>query len=63
MSEPERADSGQATAERKPYAEPTVTRVPLRPEEAVLGVCKISYTAGPGHSNCAVIPQCSSQGS
>ena len=53
------------TAEReKPYEPPKVVRVPLRPEEAVLGHCKISGAGGP-NVTCFAIPQapCSTPGS
>jgi hypothetical protein len=33
--------------ERKPYEKPELMRVPLRPEEAVLGACKTASSAGP----------------
>ena len=47
---------------KKPYEPPQVTKVSLRPEEAVLGACKIAGTAGPvGHSCNAT--QCRTQGS
>jgi hypothetical protein len=39
--------------ERKPYEAPRLIRVSLRPDEAVLGHCKISGTAGPASSSCA----------
>jgi hypothetical protein len=34
--------------EKKPYTKPEVKQVLLKPEEAVLGGCKVSGTAGPG---------------
>jgi hypothetical protein len=33
---------------RAPYHKPKVERVPLRPEEAVLGACKTGGISGPG---------------
>jgi hypothetical protein len=39
--------------ERKPYEAPRLIRVSLRPDEAVLGHCKISGGAGPTSSSCA----------
>ena len=49
-------------AGRKSYIPPRVTQVPLRPEEAVLGNCKINGTAGPAANNCSTYV-CSTQGS
>jgi hypothetical protein len=34
------------------YEPPTVTRIKLRPEEAVLGACKVSGAAGPVATSC-----------
>ena len=48
---------------RKPYAKPEVTKVSLRPEEAVLGACKAGRVAGPGQPRCGVPAPCSSLGS
>ena len=39
---------------KKPYMKPEVTQVPLRPEEAVLGACKITGVSGPISHNCGV---------
>ncbi len=47
---------------RKPYKKPVLNKVKLVPEEAVLGVCKNSLSAGPNQNNC-LIPQCFNQGS
>jgi len=41
--------------ERKPYEAPKIVRVSLRPDEAVLGHCKISGVAGPGNSSCSAL--------
>lgn len=38
---------------RKPYEAPRIIRVSLRPDEAVLGHCKISGTAGPASASCS----------
>lgn len=47
---------------KKAYEPPLVTKVSLRPEEAVLGACKITGSAGAvGHSCNA--SQCRTQGS
>ena len=47
---------------KKPYVKPQVTQVPMRPEEAVLGNCKIAGVMGPATANCGAI-MCSSVGS
>ena len=47
--------------QKKAYAKPVVTRVDLRPEEAVLGNCKTSGVAGPGSGDCGVLT-CSTMG-
>ena len=49
----------QDTRSKKAYARPTVKRVPLRPEEAVLAVCKITSDSGPNGANCSNPSQCS----
>lgn len=36
-----------AEGKKKKYEAPQLTKVSLRPEEAVLGACKISGSAGP----------------
>ena len=41
--------------ERKPYEAPRIIRVSLRPDEAVLGHCKVSGVAGPGNSSCGAL--------
>lgn len=48
---------------KKPYLKPEYRKVPLRPEEAVLGSCKIGGAAGPVGSTCAVPIACSASGS
>ena len=48
---------------RKPYEAPKVTRVSLRPEEAVLGHCKIIGHGGPVSGSCVSVTACSSLGS
>jgi len=46
------------------YSRPELVRYPLRPEEAVLGACKSSTSAGPAAADCGVgIAPCSSIGS
>jgi hypothetical protein len=48
---------------RKHYVKPEVTRVTLRPEEAVLAACKNFRTSGPGQPTCRWPSTCSSGGS
>jgi hypothetical protein len=50
-------------SEKKPYLKPEVKRYPLRPEEAVLGFCKTSASAGTGGSTCLSVGICKTQGS
>ncbi len=50
-------------AAKKTYQKPTVTRFPLRPEEAVLGFCKSSVAAGPNGGQCRNVGNCSTPGS
>ena len=49
--------------ERKPYEPPKLIRVSLRPEEAVLGHCKITGHAGPVSGSCMSPTACHSLGS
>ena len=44
--------------QKKPYAKPEVKQVQLKPEEAVLGGCKVSGQFGPATNNCSIPPQC-----
>jgi hypothetical protein len=39
----------------KPYEAPKVVRISLRPEEAVLGNCKTSSSAGPVSGSCTTM--------
>jgi hypothetical protein len=48
---------------KAPYQPPLVVRVSLRPEEAVLGHCKITGSAGPGSAGCGTPVPCTSLGS
>ena len=49
---------------KAPYQPPQVVRVSLRPEEAVLGHCKVSGSAGPASASCrTILGFCRSQGS
>lgn len=58
-------DEIKAPGSKKPYSKPELKRVDLRPEEAVLGNCKMSISAGPGSgSSCKPAgSSCSTQGS
>jgi hypothetical protein len=47
---------------KTPYQAPVVVRVSLRPEEAVLGHCKIAGSAGPASPSCRTF-FCRTQGS
>lgn len=47
-------------AARRPYSRPTLTAVPLRPDEAVLGPCKNNNSAGALQGICNVPAACSS---
>ena len=41
---------------KRPYQPPQLTTISLRPEEAVLGGCKIAGSGGPASlSNCAAL--------
>lgn len=42
--------------QKKPYIKPQVSRVPLRPEEAVLQSCKNQGFTGPTGPNCGQMP-------
>jgi hypothetical protein len=44
---------------KKAYVKPEVKRVDLKPEEAVLGGCKISGHSGPLQASCAAPVPCS----
>jgi hypothetical protein len=47
---------------RKPYEPPQLTTISLRPEEAVLGHCKIAGSTGAGGA-CQILGVCPNQGS
>lgn len=53
-------DPAAARMGRRAYVKPSVKKVPLRPDEAVLGGCKTSSASGPLSSNCASPAACSS---
>jgi hypothetical protein len=48
---------------KRPYQRPTLKKVDLRPEEAVLGSCKQATVAGPGAGNCLDGADCFTTGS
>ncbi len=49
MSDVEKDDVSRP---KRPYEKPAFVVVALRPEEAVLGACKSSTSAGPGGGGC-----------
>ncbi|HYL61360.1 MAG TPA: hypothetical protein VE077_01985 [Candidatus Methylomirabilis sp.] len=49
--------------DKAPYEPPKVIRVSLRPDEAVLGHCKITGHAGPVSGSCRSIIACRTLGS
>ena len=49
--------------ERRPYRKPVLSQVPLKPEEAVLGNCKMSGVRGPGITACNFPVSCYAVGS
>jgi hypothetical protein len=51
-----------AEINKQDYDPPKIVTVNLRPEEAVLGHCKLSGASGPGAGSCVVL-FCSSIGS
>ncbi len=55
--EPRAAEEG-----RKRYEKPELRKVPLRPEEAVLGNCKNGSASGPAYTDCTTY-SCSTNGS
>jgi hypothetical protein len=53
----------EAKAPRQPYRKPEIKQVTLKPEEAVLGACKMNNSRGPGQGTCRTPSPCSSLGS
>jgi hypothetical protein len=49
--------------EKRRYQKPELTQVSLRPEEAVLAVCKTGSVSGVGNPACTAPPKCSQTGS
>ncbi len=62
MTEKDRPAS-EAPLSRRTYEPPSVERIELRPEEAVLGSCKTGSTGGPRASRCRSLATCSTIGS
>jgi hypothetical protein len=52
-----------APKKKEPYESPQVTVISLRPEEAVLGACKNTSSAGPVASSCTAVGPCMTPGS
>jgi hypothetical protein len=48
---------------KKPYAKPELKKVPLKPEEAVLGFCKMPTISGPLQGVCNSPTTCEMLGS
>jgi hypothetical protein len=48
---------------RRAYQKPELTQVALKPEEAVLAVCKTNRVSGAIQARCTVPAPCSSSGS
>ena len=48
---------------KKPYEKPEVKKVPLKPEEAVLGFCKMPTISGPLQGICNSPTTCETLGS
>jgi len=56
-------DQKKSEGQSKVYEPPKVIRVTLRPEEAVLGHCKVSGSAGFAQATCNAVVTCRSLGS
>jgi hypothetical protein len=50
-----------ASRQKRPYTKPLLKKVHLRPEEAVLGACKVAGGGGPVGGTCGLT--CSTAGS
>ena len=48
---------------KRAYQKPELTQVPLKPEEAVLAVCKTGSKSGPAQARCTAPSPCSQSGS
>ena len=56
-------NSENAENKRKSYQKPTLFQVPLRPDEAVLGNCKMGSVTGPAQADCTTPSTCNTSGS
>ena len=56
-------DENEKRGEKAKYEAPTLTRISLRPEEAVLGHCKNLSSAGPVGGTCNAVGNCQTIGS
>ncbi len=54
-----RAERRSARSTKKPYVKPEMRQVSLRPEEAVLGGCKVAGPLGAGQPTCNAPAPCS----
>ncbi len=52
------AERRSARSSKKPYVKPELSQVSLRPEEAVLGGCKVAGTMGAGQPTCYAPAPC-----
>ena len=53
------APEPQEKLARRPYTKPSIVRVELRAEEAVLGACKTASSSGPNNpSSCSFLGPC-----
>jgi len=52
-------DRRERNPKKKSYTKPEIKQVQLKPEEAVLGGCKVTGQFGPATNNCSIPPQCS----
>jgi len=55
------APGSERSHTRRSYSKPAMKRVHLKPEEAVLGGCKITSSFGPTAVNCKPFGNCSGQ--
>ena len=53
------AERRSARSSKKPYVKPEMSQVSLRPEEAVLGGCKVAGALGSGQPGCNFPSACS----
>lgn len=54
-----RVEGRSARSAKKPYVKPEMSQVSLRPEEAVLGGCKVAGSLGAGQPTCNAPAPCS----